>query len=61
MLTSRHRNFAGDSPQYTTSFNATGLPTEGSTLYVRLFPRINNAWQYTDYVYSASGAPPNAL
>jgi hypothetical protein len=45
-------------PQLTTTYNATGLPTDGSTIYVRLYSRINNAWQYNDYTYTAYEAPP---
>jgi hypothetical protein len=42
------------SPQYTTTYTATGLPSNGTTLYVRLFSRIDNAWQYRDYIYTAA-------
>jgi hypothetical protein len=39
-----------------TSLSATvaGLPTNGSTLYVRLFSLINGLWQYNDYTYTAT-------
>jgi hypothetical protein len=39
-----------------TSLNATvaGLPTNGSTVYLRLWSMINGAWQYTDDTYSAA-------
>jgi len=40
-------------PQYTTTYKATGLPLDGSTVYVRLYSRINNAWQFNDYTYTA--------
>jgi len=30
-----------------------GLPTNGSTIYVRLYSSIGGAWQYTDYTYTA--------
>jgi hypothetical protein len=33
----------------------TGLPTNGTTLYARLYSWINGAWQYNDYTYTASG------
>jgi hypothetical protein len=29
------------------------LPTDGRTLYVRLWSLINGAWQYNDYSYTA--------
>jgi DNA-binding beta-propeller fold protein YncE len=45
-------------PQYNTTFNASGLPLDGSTIYVRLYSRINNAWQYKDYTYTAYETPP---
>jgi hypothetical protein len=31
-----------------------GLPTNGSTVYVRLWSKINGAWSYIDYAYTAS-------
>ncbi len=34
-----------------------GLPTDGRTLYVRLFSKIGSTWQSNDYIYSAVGAP----
>ena len=33
------------------------LPTDGRTLYVRLYSMINGAWQYTTYVYTAFTGP----
>ena len=36
-----------------TSANPTNLPTNGSTIYARLWSRINNAWQATDYKFTA--------
>ena len=39
-----------------------GIPTSGSTLYVRLYSLINGAWQYTDYTYTeASLAAPATM
>jgi hypothetical protein len=32
----------------------TGLPTDGSTVYVRLWSLIGNAWQFNDYTYTAT-------
>jgi serine protease len=37
-----------------TSYTATGLPTDGRTLYVRLWSLINGVWQYSDYTYTAA-------
>src|SRR5204863_8346825 len=38
-----------------TSLSATvsALPTDGSTVYVRLWSRLNGDWQYTTYTYTA--------
>ncbi len=33
------------------SATATGIPTNGSTIYVRLYSMINGVWQYTDYTF----------
>ncbi len=41
------------------STTATGLPTDGSTVYIRLWSLIDGNWVYNDYTYtaySASGA-----
>jgi hypothetical protein len=35
----------------------TGLPVNAEKLYVRLYSRINTAWQYVDYTYYAVGTP----
>ena len=32
--------------------NATGLPTNGKTVHVRLYSQINGAWQSADYAYA---------
>jgi hypothetical protein len=32
----------------------TGFPTDGRTIYVRLWSLINGAWQFNDYTYRAS-------
>jgi serine protease len=39
-----------------TSLNATatGLPTNGSTLYVRLWSMVSGSWMYNDYTYTAA-------
>jgi len=38
------------------SHSATGLPTNGTTLYVRLYSWVNGAWQAADTTYAASGS-----
>jgi hypothetical protein len=37
-----------------TSLTWSNLPTNNSTIYVRLSSRINNAWVWTDYTYTAA-------
>lgn len=43
----------------TTAANITlsGLPTHGSTLYVRLWTAFGSTWAYNDYTYTAAGTP----
>ncbi|MBI4892229.1 MAG: hypothetical protein HY821_16500 [Acidobacteria bacterium] len=36
--------------------SVTGLPTDGTTLYVRLWSFIDTAWQYNDYTVKANGS-----
>jgi hypothetical protein len=36
-----------------TTETVSGLPTNGSTVYVRLYYLIDGAWQHTDYTYVA--------
>jgi hypothetical protein len=38
-----------------TSMTFTTLPTDGSTLYVRLWSQIGVVWQYADYSYKTAG------
>src|SRR5262249_12046869 len=38
------------------SVTVNGLPTNGRTLYVRLWSLIGNAWQLNDYIYTAASA-----
>ena len=42
-----------------TNLNATvvGLPTDGRTLYVRLYSLIGGAWHSNDYTYTATAGP----
>ena len=44
-----------------TSTTVTGLPTDGRTLYVRLYSAIGGTWYFRDYTYiAASSSPPPA-
>jgi len=36
-----------------TSVTAKGLPTNGETIYARLFTNINGSWEYNDYTFIA--------
>jgi uncharacterized protein YkwD len=45
-----HSGFVGSSRSQLVS----GLPTDGSTVYVRLRTQFSTGWQYTDYTYRAS-------
>jgi uncharacterized repeat protein (TIGR01451 family) len=38
----------------------TGLPIDGSTVYVRLWSKINGAWPFVDYTYTAANSTPVA-
>jgi hypothetical protein len=39
------------------SVTVSGLPTNGSTVFVRLWSRIAGAWQFNDYAYTATIGP----
>ncbi len=42
----------------TLTYTVTGLPTDGRTLYVRLYWFVlDGGWQWTDYTYTASSTP----
>lgn len=41
-----------------TSATASGLPTDGSTLYVRLWSKIDGYWQFIDYTYVTPNLAP---
>jgi streptogramin lyase len=46
----------------TTSVTVASLPSNGITVYARLYSYINGGWQYLDYTYLESGTPvPAAL
>ena len=42
-----------------TQATVTGIPINGSTLYVRLWSKIDGAWQTTDYTYQTINTPTN--
>lgn len=46
-------NIFASGPITTTSVGVTGLPTDGSTVYVRLYYEIDGVWKYTLYTYTA--------
>jgi hypothetical protein len=43
-----------------TALNVNNLPTDGSTVYVRLRSRMRRKWQYIDYTYQAYSYNPGA-
>jgi hypothetical protein len=44
-----------------TTATASSLPSNGATVYARLFSYINGAWQHNDYVYTESGTAAPAV
>jgi hypothetical protein len=53
---------SGSLPATSTSVSVTKLPSDGVTVYARLYSMINGAWQSIDYTYKESGTPvPAAL
>ena len=52
---------SGTIPLGTQSRTVTGLPTNGSTVYVRLFTQMNGSWQSNDYTYTAGSGPVKAV
>jgi hypothetical protein len=52
--------YAGTSTTLT-SVTATGLPTNGETIYATLYSYIAGVWQPTIYTYTASGSPTPAV
>src|SRR5678815_3526709 len=46
-------NLATPPASASTSYAATGLPTDGRTLYVRLWSLVSGIWQFSDYSYTA--------
>jgi hypothetical protein len=50
-------NLYGSGNVTATTEAVSGLPSNGETLYARLYSLINGAWSYTDYTYVATGSP----
>jgi hypothetical protein len=51
-------NLAAPPSGTATSYTVTGLPTDGRTIYVRLWSVVNGIWQFNDYFYTAYSAIP---
>ncbi len=49
-------NIVGRSVGTATSTTVTNIPTDGSTIYARLWTRFANGWQYTDVTYRAASS-----
>ena len=49
-------NITGRSTGTSTSLTVSNLPTNGSSVYVRLWTRFSSGWQYRDFTYQASTA-----
>ncbi len=47
-------NYYGRSQALSRSLTVSNLPTNGSTVYVRLWTRMSTGWQYGDYTYRAA-------
>ena len=44
-----------------TTLTVTNLPTNATTVYVRLWSKIGTVWSYNDYTYTASGVAPATM
>ncbi len=53
--TSGSSNYLSQNAGTSTSMSVSGLPSNGSTVYVRLWTRIGSTWYHNDYTYTASG------
>ena len=54
-------NLYNSTPTTALTATATGLPTNGATIYARMFSMINGVWQSKDYTYTESGTPVLAV
>ena len=55
------KNLYSGSSTTLTSVTASGLPTNGETIYATLYSYIAGVWQPTIYTYTASGSPTPAV
>ena len=53
-------NIFGQNVALATSQTVSGIPTDGSTLYVKLWTQAGGAWQFNDYTYKAAGGSGKA-
>jgi hypothetical protein len=55
-------NYYGADQNLATQAAVSGLPVDGTTVYVRLWSYIDGVWQYNDYTFTAAGniAPTKA-
>jgi len=53
-------NYYDSGEEGATSVQASGLPANGSTVYVRLWTNFSGTWAYNDYTYTAAAAVPSA-
>jgi hypothetical protein len=54
-------NIFGQNVGLTTSQTVNGLPTNGSTVYVKLWTLLGGTWLSNDYTYKAAGGNTNAV
>jgi trimeric autotransporter adhesin len=54
-------NIYGQNVALATSQTVNGIPTDGSTVYVRLWTLLGGTWQFNDYTYKAGGANTKAV
>jgi hypothetical protein len=53
--------YSGTLSSSVTTATVTRIPTDSSTIYVRLRYIVNGAWRYTDYEYTAADLSPSLL
>ena len=54
-------NLFGQNVGLATSQTVNGIPTDGSTIYVKLWTLLGGAWQFNDYTYKAGGVNTKAV
>jgi hypothetical protein len=54
-------NIFGQNVALATSQTVTGVPTNGNSIYVRLWTLFGGAWQYNDYTYKAASGNSSAV